>query len=94
MLQEVFNLQKSTMSSSRVRSSAHQYLDDVTKLNNNKGELGVVHASLSKSQEVVGRNMHLLPISWLPHLLFRGGQSLHYCPLGLKVGSAVSMSTI
>lgn len=81
MLQEVFNLPKITV---RVRSSTDQYLQDVTKLNKKRGELEVVNASLSKSQEVVGRNRHLLPVSWLPQfaVLWR---SLHYCPLGRQV---------
>ena len=63
MLQEEFSLQKIT---ARVRSITDQYLKDVTKLNKTRGELVVVNASLSKSQEVVGKNKHLLPISWLP----------------------------
>ncbi len=86
MLQEVFNLQKITV---RVRSSTDQYLQDVTKLNKKRGELEVVNASLSKSQEVVGRNRHLLPVSWLPQFAVLC-RSLHYCPLGRKVGSAAS----
>ncbi|KAL0050121.1 hypothetical protein WJX82_004735 [Trebouxia sp. C0006] len=57
--QEVINLQKITVSTARVCSSADQYLKDVTKLNKTREELVVVNASLSKSQEVVGK---LLPL--------------------------------
>ncbi len=66
VLQEVINLQKITVSTARVCSSADQYLKDVTKLNKTREELVVVNASLSKSQEVGGRNMHFHLVSWLP----------------------------
>ncbi len=82
MLQEVLNLQKITMSTSRVRSSADQYLKDVTKVNKTRGALVVVNASLSKSQEIVGRNKPLLPISWLPQFAILWWSIIAFLPFG------------
>ena len=84
MLQEVFNLQKITASTSRVRRSTDQCVEDVTKLNKKKGELEVVIASLSKSQKVVGRNRHLLPVSCLPQVAVLWRSILAALPFGLQ----------
>lgn len=82
VLQEVINLQKITVSTARVCSSADQYLKDVTKLNKTREELVVVNASLSKSQEVVGRNIHFLLVSWLPQFAVLWRAIVAFLPLG------------
>jgi hypothetical protein len=82
VLQEVFNLQKITVITARVRSSADQYLKDMTKLNKTREELVVVNASLSQSQEVVGRNRHCLLVSWLPQFAVLWRAIVAFLPLG------------